>query len=420
MEKKFMKMSQLFTKTRKDAPRDEMSRNAQLLIRAGFIYKDSAGVYAMLPLGLKVLNKIIGIIREEMHELGSQELLMTTLQRRELWERTDRWDDEQVDVWFKTKLKNGTEAGLAWSHEEQMTEMMQGYVSSYRDLPQSIYHFQNKLRNETRAKSGIMRTREFIMKDLYSFSRSEEEHAEFYKRAQDAYVRVFERVGLGEWTFLTFASGGAFAEFSHEFQTITDAGEDIIYIDRKKNIAINEEVLRDDVLEKLGVKRDELEQAKAAEVGNIFNLGTSKSGPLGMNFTDEDGTVKPVIMGSYGIGPARVMGVIVERYADDRGMIWPEEVAPADLHLVRLGDDPAVVKEADKLYAELQAGGVDVLYDDRDESAGAKFADADLIGVPVRLTVSKRTLEEGSVEWKRRSEDDSKLVKLADVLDKLK
>lgn len=412
-----MRMSQLITKTRKDAPKDETSKNAQLLIRAGFIHKDSAGVYGMLPLGLRVLNNIIEVIREEMNEgLGAQEVLMNSLQRQELWEKTNRWDDEQVDVWFKTKLKNGTEVGLAWSHEEVMTEMMTQYVSSYRDLPRSIYHFQNKLRNETRAKSGIMRTREFIMKDLYSFARSEAEHAEFYERAQAVYTRIFERLGLGEWTYLTFASGGAFAEFSHEFQTITDAGEDIIYLHKGKKIAINEEVLRDDVLKKLGLRRDELEEVKAAEVGNIFNLGTSKSEPLGLRFTDEDGVEKPVVMGSYGIGPARVMGVIVERYADEKGLVWPGNVAPAAVHLVRLGADEAVVTAADKLYGVLAQAGVAVLYDDRDEvAAGAKFADADLIGVPVRLTVSKRTLEQESAEFKRRTSDETKLVKLSEV-----
>jgi prolyl-tRNA synthetase len=415
-----MKMSQLISKTRKDAPKDETAKNAQLLIRAGFIYKDSAGVYAMLPLGLRVLNKIMAIIREEMNDsLGAQELLMTSLQRQELWERTDRWDDEQVDVWFKTKLKNGTEVGLAWSHEEMMTEMMTGYVSSYRDLPRSIYHFQNKLRNETRAKSGIMRTREFIMKDLYSFSRNDEEHAKFYEKSQEVYTRIFERLGLGEWTYLTFASGGAFAEFSHEFQTLTDAGEDVIYLHRDKKIAINEEVMRDDVLEKLGLKRDELEQAKAAEVGNIFNLGTSKSEPLGLKFTDEDGTEKLVVMGSYGIGPARVMGVIVERYADDKGLVWPENAAPYAVHLVRLGADEAVTKAADSLYANLYQAGVEVLYDDREAAAGAKFADADLIGLPVRITISKRTLESESVEWKQRTAEEATTVKLSEVVKRL-
>jgi len=415
-----IRLSKLVTKTKKDAPRDEAAKNAQLLIRAGFIHKDSAGVYAMLPLGLAVLNKIIAIIRDEMDQLGSQELLMTSLQRRELWEKTDRWSDEQVDVWFKSKLKNDTEVGLAWSHEEQMTEMMRNFVSSYRDLPCSIYQFQNKLRNETRAKSGIMRTREFIMKDLYSFARSDAEHDVFYKDMSDAYVRIFDRLGIGEWTYMTWASGGAFAEFSHEFQTITDAGEDIIYIHKGKKIAINEEVMTDEVMATVGVKREELEQVKAAEVGNIFNLGTTKSVPLELNFTDEDGKVKPVVLGSYGIGPARVMGVIVERYADEKGLVWPANIAPADVHLVRLGDDPAVVKAADKLFEDLKSAGKDVLYDDRDESVGRKFADADLIGVPVRLTVSKRTLEQESVELKHRNQADEKMMKISDVITVLK
>lgn len=410
-----MRLSQNFTKTRRDAPKDETAKNAQLLIRAGYIYKDAAGVYGMLPLGLKVLNKIIQIIREEMNAIGSQELTMTTLQRRELWEQTDRWDDAKVDVWFKSKLKNDTEVGFGWTHEEQMTVMMKEFVASYRDLPRSVYQFQTKLRNETRAKSGIMRTREFIMKDLYSFSRTNEEHAKFYDQATKAYKRVFERVGLAEWTYFTYASGGAFAKFSHEFQTITDAGEDIIYVHKQKQLAINEEVLTDEVMADLGVKRDELEKVKAAEVGNIFNLGTVKSEPLGLNFVDEGGVSKPVVMGSYGIGPARVMGVIVERYADERGLVWPEGVAPFQVHLVRLGADAAVAAAADKLYDQLTKDGVEVLYDDRDESAGAKFADADLMGMPVRLTVSKKTLEQHAVEYKLRSEADSKLVKQRDL-----
>jgi prolyl-tRNA synthetase len=410
-----MRMSQLATKTRKEAPRDETAKNAQLLLRAGFIHKDSAGVYAMLPLGLRVLEKIRTIIREEMNKLGSQEILMTSLQRRELWEKTNRWDDEIVDVWFKTKLKNGTEVGLAWSHEEPIVEMAREHVSSYRDLPFALYQFQTKLRNETRAKSGIMRTREFIMKDLYSFSRTEAEHEKFYNEVKEAYLRIFERVGLGEWTYFTFASGGAFAEFSHEFQTLTDAGEDVIYLHREKGVAINEEVMRDDVLKKLGVKRAELEQMKASEVGNIFSFGTSKSEALGLVFTDEDGQQQHVVLGSYGIGLARVMGVVIERYADERGLVWPEAIAPYAVHMLRLGADEAVVKAADKLYADLVKDGVEVLYDDRDLPAGAKFADADLIGVPSRLTVSARTLEQDAVEVKRRSEQEAQFVKLAEV-----
>ncbi len=248
-----MRSSQLFTKTRKEAPADETSKNAQLLIKAGYIHKDAAGVYVWLPLGRSVLNNIISIIREEMNGIGGQEVIMSTLQRQELWETTDRWNDEQVDVWFKTEYKNGTQAGLAWSHEEQMTDMMKQFIDSYRDLPRYVYQFQNKLRNETRAKSGVMRTREFIMKDLYSFARTEAEHKIFYDKVTDAYLRIFERLGIGKSTFFTFASGGAFAEFSHEFQTICEAGEDIVYLDRAKKIAINEEVMRDDVLNSLGV-----------------------------------------------------------------------------------------------------------------------------------------------------------------------
>lgn len=408
-----MKLSQLATKTRRDAPKDETAKNAQLLIKAGYIYKDAAGVYGMLPLGMIVLNKIIAVIREEMNAVGGQEILMTSLQRKELWEQTDRWDDKNVDVWFKSKLKNDTEVGLAWSHEEQMTEMMKGFVSSYRDLPRQVYQFQTKLRNETRAKSGIMRTREFIMKDLYSFAKSEEEHKKIYDALSDAYVRIFERLGIGEWTYFTFASGGAFAEFSHEFQTITDAGEDIIYIHKERKIAINEEVMTDKVLAGLDIKREELEEVKSAEVGNIFNLGTTKSEPLGLNFTDEDGLVKPVIMGSYGIGPARVMGVIVERYSDEKGLVWPKEVSPADVHLICVGTDAEVVEAADNLYADLQKAGVTVIYDDRDVSAGAKFGDADLMGIPKRITVSKKTLAEDSAEVKLRSEVTSELVKIS-------
>ena len=411
-----MKLSLLATKTRRDAPKDETAKNAQLLIKAGYIYKDAAGVYGMLPLGMMVLNKIIAVIREEMNAAGGQELLMTSLQRKELWETTDRWDDKNVDVWFKSKLKNDTEVGFAWSHEEQMTAMLTEHISSYRDLPLSVYQFQTKFRNETRAKSGIMRTREFIMKDLYSFARNEDEHKKIYDDMGKAYVKVFDRLGIGEWTYFTYASGGAFAEFSHEFQTITDAGEDTIYIHKGKKIAINEEVLNDKVLADLGIKRDELEEAKAAEVGNIFNLGTTKSVPLGLTFTDEDGAVKPVVMGSYGIGPARVMGVIVERYADDKGLVWPEAVAPADVHLIRIGEDEDVIAAADKLYEDLQKSGKVVLYDDRDVSAGAKFGDADLMGVPKRITVSKKTLAENSAEVKMRTSDDSEMVKLSSLV----
>jgi prolyl-tRNA synthetase len=303
-----MKQSELFTKTLRDAPKDEEAVNAKLLIRAGFIHKEMAGVYAYLYLGMRVLEKIKQIVREEMNAIGGQEMIMTSLQRKELWEKTDRWDDKNVDIWFKSELKNGNEVGLAWSHEEPITDMMREYIGSYRDLPRYVYQFQTKLRNELRAKSGIMRGREFLMKDLYSYSISEEQHQKFYEQVTQAYLRVFERVGLGDKTFLTFASGGAFTQFSHEFQTLVASGEDTIYLHRAKKLAINKEVLTDDVMKQLGVTRDELEEVTAAEVGNIFSFGSTKSDQLGLYYKDESGTQKPVILGSYGIGITRLMG----------------------------------------------------------------------------------------------------------------
>jgi prolyl-tRNA synthetase len=412
-----MKQSELFTKVLREAPKDEVAVNAQLLIRAGFIHKEMAGVYAYLPLGLRVLENIKKIVREEMDAIGGQELIMTSLQRKELWEKTDRWDDKNVDVWFKSELKSGTQVGFAWSHEEQITEMMKNYINSYRDLPLSVYQFQTKFRNELRAKSGIMRGREFLMKDMYSYSISPKAHEEFYTKAIEAYKRVFERVGLGAITFLTFASGGAFTQFSHEFQTISEAGEDTVYLHREKKIAINKEVLTDEVLAKLDVKREDLEEVRTAETGNIFNFGATKSEQLGLNFKDETGASKPVILGSYGIGITRLMGVLVENFHDDKGIVWPASVSPFDLHLITIAKDD---KEAEKLYKTLQKDGFSVLYDQRDVRAGEKFADSDLIGIPTRILVSDKTLEEESVEIKQRNSDKTSIVKLKDLTESLK
>lgn len=411
-----MKMSTLFTKTSKTVPADETAKNARLLIQAGYIYKEMAGAYAYLPLGLRVVENIKAIVREEMNAIGGQELIMTSLQRQELWEKTDRWDDEKVDVWFKSKLKNGTDIGLGWSHEEAITEMMKTYISSYRDLPAKVYQFQTKLRNELRAKSGIMRGREFVMKDLYSYSQSDEEHRMFYDAVTEAYLRIFQRVGLGDVTFVTFASGGAFTQFSHEFQTITDAGEDIVYLDREKKLAVNEEVYTDEVLAQLGLDKSKLEKVKAAEVGNIFSFGTTKSEQLGLNFTDQDGNEHPVVLGSYGIGITRLMGVIVEHFADEKGIVWPDNVAPFKVYLARLGEGAEVVKQADELYSSLTRSGVSVLYDDRDMRAGEKFADADLIGLPHRIVVSNKTVAAKVYEYKARSQNDVKQLSSVDLL----
>jgi prolyl-tRNA synthetase len=399
-----MLQSHLFTKTRREAPADEVSKNAIILTRAGFIHKEMAGVYSLLPLGFLVLENIKQIIREEMNKEGGQEMFMTALQDREIWEKTDRWADDKVDNWFKTALKNGNEIGLSITHEEPLTRIMTNFVSSYRDLPIAAYQFQTKFRNEVRAKSGILRGREFLMKDLYDFSKDEAEHNEFYDRMRDAYKRVFDRCGIGHITYLTFASGGTFSKFSEEFQTICESGEDVIFVDEEKGIAVNKEVNNDEVLKELGLEKTKLVEKKAIECGNIFHLGTKFSEPLGLYYTTESGEKKPVYMGSYGIGPSRLMGTIVEALADDNKMVWPKEVAPFAVHLIEIpGKEAEKVREASlKIYQYLNSKGIPVLFDDRDKSAGEKFAEADLIGVPVRIVVGKGFIEKQTIELEDR------------------
>ncbi len=412
-----MRQSKLFTKTRKEAPADEVSKNAELLIRGGFINKEMAGVYSYLPLGLKVFKKIENIIREEMNAIGGQEVVMSSLQEKETWEPTDQWNDANVDVWFKTKLKNETELGLAVTHEAPMTKMLKNFLQSYRELPSYVYQFQTKFRNETRAKSGIMRCREFVMKDLYSFDLDEKSHLEFYEQSKKAYKKIFDRAGIGHLTYLTFASGGMFSKFSHEFQTLTSAGEDTIYVDETKGIAVNKEVHNDEVLTSLGIDKKNLVEHRAVEVGNIFTLGTRFSDALDLKYQTESGEKKSVFMGSYGIGPGRLMGTVVEVLSDDKGIIWPESIAPFAVHLLALGEDAAVLKEAEKVYETLQKNNIEVLFDDRvGISAGEKFSDADLLGMPLRAVVSARSIKEGGIEIKKRTEEKGKIVSLNDLL----
>ena len=407
-----MKQSHLFTKTKKESPSDEVSLNAELLIKGGFINKEMAGVYSYLPLGLLVIKKIENIIREEMNKIGGIEMKTSILQNKEIWEKSNRWDDKVVDNWFKTKLKNGGEIGLSFTNEEAYANILKQYINSYKDLPVYPYDFKSIFRNEVRSKSGILRGREFYWKALYSFSKSDEEHNEFYEKAKQAYKNIFSRVGIGHLTYLTFASGGSFSKFSHEFQTVTGAGEDTIYIDEDKGIAVNKEVYEDTVLKDLGLEKDKLIEKRAVEVGNIFSLGTKFSTPFELKYKNENGEEKLVIMGSYGIGLGRLMGTIVEVLSDDKGIIWPETVAPFKVHLLALGGDERTCKEADKLYEDLSQKGVEVLYDDRkDVNAGEKFADADLIGIPYRIVVSKRSLDDGGFEIKKRTEDKGRIIK---------
>jgi len=411
-----MRQTKLFSKTRREAPKDEVSKNAQLLIRGGYVHKEMAGVYSFLPLGLRVLNKIVGIIREEMNVIGGQEVHLATLQDKGVWETTGRWSDAIVDNWFKTKLKNETELGLGFTHEEPLTNIMRDHIRSFRDLPVYAYQFQTKFRNETRAKSGIMRGREFLMKDLYSFCRTAPEHEEFYEKAKQAYIKIFSRVGLGDKTFLTYASGGSFSKYSHEFQTLTDAGEDTIHICERCKIAINDEIVTDQNVCPL-CKSSKFRKEKAVEVGNIFSLGTKFSEPLKLTYVDELGKTKPVVMGSYGIGPSRLMGTIVELFGDPKGIVWPEAVAPFKVHLVALaGKNESVARYADGIYQNLCERGIDVLYDDRPVPGGEKFADGDLLGIPHRLVVSEKTMKEESLELKDRATGKVTMVKEQDVL----
>ncbi len=416
-----MRQTQLFTKTKKESPADEVSLNAELLIKAGFINKEMAGVYSYLPLGLRVIKKIEDIIREEMNAIGGQEMKTSVMQNKEVWEKSGRWSDEVVDNWFKTTLKNGGEVGLSFTNEEAHANIMKQYINSYKDLPVYSYDFKDIFRNETRSKSGILRGREFYWKALYSFSKNEEEHNKFYEKAKEAYKNIFKRVGIGHLTYLTFASGGTFSKFSHEFQTLTSVGEDTIYLDENKGIAINKEVYTDEVLESLDVKKEELVENKSIEVGNIFSLGTKFSAPLNLKYKNENGEEIEVVMGSYGIGLSRLMGTVVEVLSDDKGIIWPDNIAPFKVHLLTLGKDENVVIRAEEIYKEFIEKGIEVLFDDRDDvSAGEKFADSDLIGIPYRVVVSKRSLSDGGYEIKKRIEPNGKILTKDDLFDLLK
>ena len=402
-----MLQSQLFTKTRREAPKDEVAKNAQLLIRAGYIDKLAAGVYTYLPLGLRVLKKIENIIREEMNAAGGVELLMPSFHPKELWEKTGRWNT-MTDL-YKVADSSGREVALGPTHEEVVTPLVGSFISSYRDLPRSVYQFQNKFRMELRAKSGILRGREFIMKDMYSFHRDEKDLADYYEKMKAVYKKVFERVGIGAETFMTFASGGSFSKYSHEYQMVTPAGEDTISICDQCAIAINKEV-KTEQPNCPSCGNAELREARAIEVGNIFELKTKYSNAFELSYKDEFGKPQPIQMGCYGIGLGRVMGAIVELLGDEKGLVWPESVAPFHVHLLNLSaDDEEVDAVAASLHDELEKKNIEVLYDDRKNiSAGEKFADSDLLGMPLRVVLSKKTLAENKLEVKKRTESSAR------------
>jgi len=424
-----MLQSKLFTKTIKELPKDETSFNAKELIRAGFIDKLAAGVYSFLPLGLRVHNKICRIIRQEMDAIGGQEILMPALIPKEAWATTNRW--ENFDALFRLAGGDKKEYGLGATHEEVVTPLVKKFVFSYKDLPAAVYQIQTKFRNELRAKAGLIRGREFSMKDLYSFHTDEKDLDKFYEVVTKSYFKILERCGLGGLTYLTYALGGTFSKYSHEFQTLAKTGEDTIYICQKCKIAINKEIIEEQKVCPQCKKKD-FAEAKAVEVGNIFKLGARFSKPFGFTYMDEKGKKQDVVMGCYGLGPSRLMGTIVEVCHDGQGMIWPEEIAPFKVHLIEVRSnhrqghrrseaggtgESKVRKEAEKLYNDLDKNGVEVLYDDREGvSAGEKFAEADLIGCPYRLVVSEKTLAKDSVEVKKRNENEVKMVKISELV----
>jgi len=408
-----MLYSKLLGRTTKTVSSEEESINAQFLIRGGFINKQMAGVYNYLPLGLKVLTKIQNIVREEMLAVGANEILMPALTQEESYKTTGR---DAMDVLFHTEGPGGSKYVLNPTHEEIVTPLVQKYVFSYHDLPLGTFQIQNKYRNEPRAKSGILRGREFNMKDLYSFHTDEESLNEYYEMIKEAYFKIYSRLGLGDLTVLTYASGGAFSRYSHEFQTLCTVGEDTVYLCEKCKVGINKEIIAEqttcpqcgnvDLVEKNGI-----------EVGNIFKLRTRFSDAFNFKYLDDQGKEQKVEMGCYGIGPSRIMGTLVEVFHDQKGIIWPESVAPFKYHLLVLGKEDEVFAKANEVYTAMKKNGAEVLFDDRRNiSAGEKFADADLLGLPIRLVISKKSIEKQSVEVKKRNSDQSELEPIENYL----
>jgi prolyl-tRNA synthetase len=407
-----MRYSQLFGKTVRDFPKEEVSINAKLLIKAGFIDKLMAGSFTLLPLGFRVKEKIEQIVREEMNKTGASEMLMPLLHPKEIWNETGRWDSAK-EVMYQFK-KDNKEYALSFTHEEIVLDVLRKKISGYKDLPVKVYHFSTKFRDEPRAKSGILRGREFLMKDLYSAHLTAEDLDKYYWEVADAYLKIFKRLGLE--AKVVEAAGGVFTDsHTHEFQVLCDQGEDTIFYCAKCDFAENKEIAtlhKGETCPKC--KKDKITEAKAIEVGNIFKFGTVYSQKMGVYATDKDGLRKLLHFGSYGIGITRMIGTLVELFHDDKGIIWPKVVAPYQVHLISIQESV----KAEKIYEKLLAEKIEVLYDDREASVGQKFADADLIGISVRLVVSAKNADK--LEWKERANEKTELLGLEEVLKRLK
>ncbi len=413
-----MKFSESLIKTRREKVKEADSINADLLIRGSYIDQLASGVYTYLPLGLKTIEKISSVIRDEINKIQGQEILMPVLQPKENWQKTGRWETED-NLYIFTSYYSKTDLVLGPTHEEVVVPLAKKFIFSYKDLPKYLYQIQNKFRDEKRAKGGLLRGREFIMKDLYSFHSSKEDLDDYYEKASNAYKNIFNKVGIGSKTYKTFASGGSFSKYSHEFQTESDSGEDLIYLCKKCKVAVNKEIINEQsTCPECG--NPKLTEIKAIEVGNIFKLMSKFSAPFGLTYRDRLGEDKPILMGCYGIGLGRLMGAIVEVSHDKDGLIWPIEIAPFKVHLINMGDNREVLTETKRLYEKLMKKKIEVIWDDRSESNGVKLTDADLIGIPIRLIISNKTLESKAIELKERARDNSEMIQYDNILTRIK
>lgn len=417
-----MKYSKLFGKTSKLAPKEAETISHKLLVQAGYIDQLAAGIYSFLPLGLKVQQKIANIIREEINAIGGQELVMPVLQPKNIWLETGRWETYDPPL-FTLKDRHDKELAIAPTHEEVITDLVRDRISSYKELPLYLYQIQVKFRNEMRSTGGLLRTREFMMKDLYSFHTTEEDLSKYFHEVKEAYLKIYKRCGLD--AIVSQASGGTIGGTETlEFQILSESGEDELIYCPGGDFAANVEVSPVKEGKECDLGHGPLKKAKSIEVGHIFSLGTLYSEKLGAYFTDQEGNKKPLQMGCYGIGLGRLMATVIEVNNDEKGIIWPESISPFRAQLIVLSMQESVVRKADEIYEKLEKAGMDVLYDDRDIPAGEKFADSDLIGIPVRLVVSEKTLQGSGqagdkVEWKERGSKDSELISVEEAVKRL-
>lgn len=414
-----MKQTDLFLKTKKQALKDDTSLNSQLLYRAGYIDKTMAGAYALLPLGLQLHNNICNIIRKEINLLNAQELKLNILTPKENWVKTDRWDN--FDALFRFKSSYGSSFALGATHEEIITPLAKDFIKSYKDLPFALYQIQTKLRDEARPKGGMLRLREFTMKDLYSFHENRQDLDKYYEKVKKAYLKIFKQLKLK--VYAVEASGETFSNLSHEFLTPLEIGEDEILVCEKDETHFCKKSDHGEI-QTCPVCKSNIKKIKVAELAHIFKLETKFSKAFDVNYLDKQGKQNLVYMGCYGIGISRIIGILAEKFADDKGLSFPNSVAPFSIHLVPLYTKEAKVNKKIqdqilKIYDKLVKSNISVLYDNREVSNSIKLVESDLIGIPYRIVISEKTLENNSFEFKERNKKTAKIIPLKNFNEKL-